>query len=105
MRTDGRVIVGVLVRSMNSSLSLPSGSFLVSMDIGADLTGTGTIDTDGDFRADLAVTWMNVDCTSVAIPWEIRRLRERWRPHAGTAAAPAHSPAPGGGRSGGRMCR
>lgn len=68
MRTDGRVIVGVLVHNMSPSLSQPTGSFIVSMDTDAHLTGTGTLDTDGDFRADIPVTWTNVDCASVAIP-------------------------------------
>jgi len=68
MRTDGRVIVGVLVHNMSPSLSQPSGSFIVSMDTDADLTGTGAMDTDGDFRGDFAVAWTNVDCASVAIP-------------------------------------
>jgi hypothetical protein len=71
MRTDGKVVIGVVVHNMSPLLGASSSNFLVSMETDADFTGSGTLDADGDFTADLQlgpVTWTSVDCSTIAIP-------------------------------------
>src|SRR5262245_4022026 len=68
MRSDGTVIVGVLVHNMSPSVraleQLPP-----SMSTDADFAGTGTVDANGDFFSDgPAFTWTKVDCSSFTIP-------------------------------------
>jgi hypothetical protein len=68
MRPDGTVTIGLLVHSMGPLLSDPGSSFVVAVQTDAAFSGVGTSDFNGDFRADVAVTWTSTDCGAIAIP-------------------------------------
>jgi hypothetical protein len=65
MGANGEVVFGVFVHSMDPVLS-NNITFTV---VGApDFSGSGRLDSDGDFLPDGFVTWTPIDCKTVTIP-------------------------------------